>query len=130
PESARIDDFDREAVVGLMRDLEIRSLLSRIPETKRAPIRVMVDRPTSNRQTMTTIAALDAFIGRIRSVGAYAIDVETTSTDPMKARLVGISIAVSAEESAYIPVGHAESEQLSFEDVAERLRPVVTDEGI
>lgn len=130
PESARIDDFDREAVVGLMRDLEIRSLLSRIPETKRAPIRVMVNRPTSNRQTMTTIAALDAFIGRIRSVGAYAIDVETTSTDPMKARLVGISIAVSAEESAYIPVGHAESEQLSFEDVAERLRPVVTDEGI
>lgn len=130
PETARIDDFDREAVVGLMRDLEIRSLLARIPETKRAPVRVIVDRPVSNRQTITSIEALVAFVDRIRSAGLYAIDVETTSTDPMQAKLVGISIAVSPEESAYIPIGHADGTQLRFEDVAFHLRPVLIDPGI
>ncbi len=130
PETARIDDFDREAVVGLMRDLEIRSLLSRIPETRREPVRIHVDRPASTRQTITTIEALDELVERIRTTRCYAIDVETTSTDPMQARLVGISISVSPIESAYIPVGHAGADQLSFELVAELLSPVVTDAAI
>ena len=130
PETARIDDFDREAVVGLMRDLEIRSLLNRIPDTKRAPVRIIVERGPSHRQTITTIDALETLIARVRSTGTYAIDVETTSTDPMQAQLVGISIAVSPEESAYIPIGHVGSDQLSFEVVEARLRPIVTDSSI
>lgn len=130
PETARIDDFDREAVVGLMRDLEIRSLLARIPETKRVPVRVIIERAPTNQQTITTADALDAFVARIRAAGTYAIDVETTSTDPMQAALVGISIAVSPEESAYIPLAHQEGEQLGFDEVAARLRPVVADATI
>ncbi|MEZ4532386.1 MAG: DNA polymerase I [Thermomicrobiales bacterium] len=129
-ETARIDDFDREAVVGLMRELEIRSLLSRIPETKRVPVRIIEERPPSIRQTIRTIEALETFVARLEQADAYAIDVETTSTDPMQARLVGISIAVSPQESAYIPVGHSEGDQLSFGDVAARLRPAVTNPAI
>ena len=130
PDAARVTDFDREAVVGLLRDLEIRSLLSRIPETNRAPIRVIDDRPAADRTTITTIPELDALVARIRETGIYAIDVETTSTDPMRALLVGISIAVSPTESAYIPIGHVGADQLMFEVVAKRLRPVVTDPSI
>ena len=84
PEVARMGGFDREAVVGLMRDLEIRSLLARIPETTRVPVRIIDERPASDRQTITSIADLDAFVQRIRESGTYAIDVETTSTDPMR----------------------------------------------
>lgn len=130
PESARMGAFDREAVVGLMRDLEIRSLLARIPETKRTPIKIVNERPASNRQTITTIPELDDFAERIRATGVYAIDVETTSTEPMLAQLVGISIAVSPTESAYIPIGHVGIDQLLFEVVAKHLRPVVTDPSI
>lgn len=130
PESARMGEFDREAVVGLMRDLEIRSLLTRIPETNRAPIKIIDERPPANRQTITTIPQLDALVTRIREAGMYAIDVETTSTDPMQATLVGISIAVSPTESAYLPIGHVGADQLLFEVVAKRLRPVVTDPEI
>jgi hypothetical protein len=32
-----------------MRDLEIRSLLARIPETNRVPVRIIEERPSSNR---------------------------------------------------------------------------------
>lgn len=130
PELARMGGFDREAVVALMRDLEIRSLLQRIPETKRVPIRIIDDRPASHRKTIMSISELDGFIARIREIGAYAIDVETTSTDPMQAELVGISIAVSPIESAYIPIAHADTEQLPLDQVNERLRPVVTDPAI
>jgi DNA polymerase-1 len=66
----------------------------------------------------------------MRESGIYAIDVETTSTDPMRAELVGISLAVSPSESAYIPVGHVDADQLSVEAVFDRLRPVVTDPAI
>jgi len=130
PEGARMGAFDREAVVGLMRDLEIRSLLPRIPETRRTPIRIIDERPPSNRKTITTIPELEALVERIRATGVYAIDVETTSTDPMLAELVGISLAVSPCESAYIPIGHVGADQLLFEVVAKRLRPVVTDPSI
>ncbi|MCA9859198.1 MAG: DNA polymerase I [Thermomicrobiales bacterium] len=129
-ETARIDDFDREAVVGLMRDLEIRSLLARIPESRRVPVRIIDERPPSQRQTITTVDALDAFVARMKETGSYAIDVETTSTDPMQAVLVGISIAVSPSESAYIPVGHQESQQLGLETVVDRLRSAVSDSTI
>lgn len=130
PEAARMGAFDREAVVGLMRDLEIRSLLPRIPETRRTPIRIIDEHSPSDRKTITTIPELEAFVERIRATGVYAIDVETTSTDPMLAQLVGISLAVSPTESAYIPIGHAGADQLLFEVVAKRLRPVVTDPSI
>lgn len=130
PEMARMGDFDREAVVGLMRDLEIRSLLPRIPETKRVPVRIIDDRPPSIQVTITSVEQLDAFIQRIRETGVYAIDVESTSTDPMQAQLVGISIAVSPQESAYIPVGHLEAEQLPIDLIAERLRPVLASDEI
>ncbi len=130
PETARMGAFDREAVVGLMRDLQIRSLLPRIPETKRAPIKIIEERPPTDRKTIRTIPELDAFVERIREAGVYAIDVETTSTDPMLATLDGITIAVSHTESAYIPIGHDGADQLLFEVVAKRLRPVVTDPSI
>ena len=118
------EEHGTEKMQGL-RDLEIRSLLQRIPETRRVPVRVIEERPPSNQQTIITVPALEAFLARVRESGMYAIDVETTSIDPMKAKLVGISISVSPHESAYIPVGHIGADQLSFDEIAERLRPVL-----
>lgn len=130
PAVARMGAFDRERVVQLLRELEIRSLLNRIPDTTAPSAPPADERPPSNRRTITTVAELDQFIERIRTVGSFAIDVETTSTDPMTADLVGISIAVSPFESAYIPVGHRDGDQLSLGLVADRLRPILADPSI
>ncbi|NPV57448.1 MAG: DNA polymerase I, partial [Anaerolineae bacterium] len=60
-----------------------------------------------------------------------AFDTETTSTDPMRAELVGISLAVREGEAFHIPVGHQTGErQLELELVLNGLRPAMTDPGL
>ncbi len=55
-------------------------------------------------------------------------DTETTSTDPHRAGLVGISLAVRPGEAYYIPVGHTTGEpQLPIDQVIAALRPALTD---
>jgi DNA polymerase-1 len=123
-----LQNFDRDRVVELFRELEFRTLLNRLPEPRTvitaAP---KIERPPSSRTIVRTLQDLAGLITRIGETGAYAIDVESTSTDPMLARLVGIAIAVSPSGGYYIPVGHADGTQLSLENVRAALTPVLTD---
>ena len=60
-----------------------------------------------------------------------SIDLETTSVDPMRARIVGISISPSSYVGYYIPVGHdylGAPTQLKLETVLAALRPVIEGE--
>lgn len=61
---------------------------------------------------------------------AFAIDLETTSLNPLMAEIVGISVSLRDHEAFYVPVGHAypgAPEQLSREKVLSELAPVLTD---
>jgi DNA polymerase-1 len=51
-------------------------------------------------------AALDQWVAAIRREGYVSITTETTAPDPMRAELVGLSLAVTPSEGCYIPVGH------------------------
>jgi len=86
-------------------------------------------------ETVTTGAALEAWLDRIVDAPLTAIDTETTSLDPMQAQLVGISLSVEPGEAAYIPVAHRGPDvagmehhgQLTREYVLERLRAWLED---
>jgi len=61
------------------------------------------------------------------------IDTETTSSSPMNAELVGISLSADPVRAYYIPVGHSYlgvPVQLPKEFVFERIKPVLEDENI
>lgn len=47
-----------------------------------------------------------AWVARVRQVGACAWDTETDNLDPLQARLVGISLAVAEGEACYVPLAH------------------------
>lgn len=77
-------------------------------------------------ETVTTRAALDAWLARVKAADRVAIDTETTSLDPHAARLVGISLAVTPWQACYIPVGHNYAgvpEQLPLDEVLAVLKP-------
>ena len=77
-------------------------------------------------ETVTTRAALDAWLARVQVADRVAIDTETTSLDPHAARLVGISLAVTPWQGCYIPVGHNYAgvpEQLPLDEVLAVLKP-------
>lgn len=78
-------------------------------------------------------AQLEAVVRSCRTAGTFAIDTETDSTDPMRARLVGISLACSENEGWYIPVAHiylGAPNQLSIPCVRQHLGPLLSDPTI
>jgi DNA polymerase-1 len=82
------------------------------------------------------ILKMDEFVTlveRLKSVRIFAIDTETTSQNPMEARLVGLSFALQANEAFYIPCAHdyiGAPQQLPLAEVLNLLRPVLEDPDI
>jgi DNA polymerase-1 len=133
-EEARAGRFDREEVTELFRELEFRSFLAKLPEplgtSPSTPAQPVVERAPSMQTIVDTSDKLTHAIDRIIASQAIALDVETTSTDPLAATLVGIAIAVSDHESFYIPVGHNAGPQIDADEVRIRLDPVIADPAI
>ena len=53
---------------------------------------------------VTTAAALEEVVGELMHSRLVVFDTETTSTDPLRAELVGISLSVSERRAWYVPV--------------------------
>src|SRR3990170_2708976 len=139
-ERCRTRGYDRERVVALFRQLEFRSLLSRLPggEPERgrqmalfveaAPVAAAGSPRTIVVNTPETLSALER---QLADAAQISLDVETTSTDAARADLVGVSLAVAEGEGFYVPVGHypeaAGEPQLSWATVLGALRPSLTD---
>ena len=82
-------------------------------------------------ETVFTRERLDAWLQRLREAPIAALDIETDSLDPMRARIVGISFAVKPGEGAYVPVAHnhpGAPEQLPLDAVLTALKPWFEDE--
>jgi DNA polymerase-1 len=72
------------------------------------------------------------WLERLRAAELVALDTETDSLDPMRARIVGLSFAVEPGRAAYVPLGHdypGAPEQLPLPEVLARLRPWLEDDG-
>ena len=77
-------------------------------------------------QTIDTPEALAQLLATLQQAELVALDTETTHLDPMRATLVGISVAWAVGQAAYIPLAHAYPgvpDQLGVEPVLDALRP-------
>jgi DNA polymerase-1 len=89
-------------------------------------------------ETVTTLERLDWWISEATRLGQVAVDTETTSTDQMRADLVGISLAIVPGKACYIPVAHGSGdgmfaerpEQLGLAAVIARLNPLFADPAV
>lgn len=142
-ESCRVRGYDRQRVADLFRELEFRSLLGRLPEAEQTPRRQLHLFPTGQVEAgagptraivVNTAEALETLVEHLRRAQRIALDVETTSTDAVRARLVGLSLALREGEGYYLPVGHdpvvAGSPQLPLEVVVQALRPSLSDPAV
>ncbi|MHB8679559.1 MAG: 5'-3' exonuclease H3TH domain-containing protein, partial [Rudaea sp.] len=72
----------------------------------------------------------DAWLVKLRNSGLIAFDTETTSLDPMRAEIVGVSFAVEPGHAAYVPVAHdypGAPAQMSRAAVLATLKPLLED---
>jgi DNA polymerase-1 len=147
-EQAQVGDFNYPLLVELFKELEFRSLLTRIQPAAavipslpahdqlslfwQSPIRI----GTSPRYEIKTILVdspekLQELQKVLSKSKVISFDTETTSTDPMQASLVGVSLAVQEGEGYYIPVGHAGGQpNMDMTLVLDSLRPSFTDQDI
>lgn len=147
-EQARTDHINFEAVETLFKELEFRSLLTRIQKfTGRqptagspspiqqlslfgAPVTHLGSPPSSelNLKLVDSQEVLADLQVALEQADEISLDTETTSTDPLQARLVGISLAVRPGEGYYIPIGHrTDQHQLPVDQVLAALRPALCD---
>jgi DNA polymerase I len=119
-----IELFERYGFRSWLRDLT--GDATRVPEQD---VRVAAEKPpvpVIAYETVLDLSALDRWLETLRQADLVAMDTETTSLDPMVARLVGISLSTSGGVACYIPVAHRGPDtvqQLDKAVVLERMRP-------
>jgi DNA polymerase-1 len=73
---------------------------------------------------------LAELVKALNSAEVISFDTETTSTEEMKADIVGISLAIKEGEGYYIPTGHRSGANLPLEQVIAALKGPLTDPKI
>lgn len=90
-------------------------------------------RPVVTRyDTVLDWAAFDTWLDVIGAAPLVALDTETDSLEPMRARIVGLSFSVEPGVACYIPVAHDYADapaQLPLDEVLAKLRPWLEDAG-
>jgi DNA polymerase-1 len=77
-----------------------------------------------------TMEKLADLVKTLNKAKIISFDTETTSTEEMRADIVGISLAVKEGEGYYIPVGHRAGTNLPLKDVLAALREPMTNPKI
>lgn len=113
---------DPERLRDIFRELEFKKLMGDLPAQRSLDF--------SGYCTITSSEELHEWLKRLQRLGKFAVDLETTSEQPVRAELVGISMCGEPAKACYIPVGHTEGAQLPKKDVLDALRPILEDEKI
>ena len=117
-----VQDPDEKETIRLFGELEFSSLLGDFLKPARPAGREF--------RTVFDEAGLRALAARIAEAGRVAVDTETTSPFPTRARLVGLSFSIEPREAFYVPVGHdylGAPAQIPKARALEILRPVLED---
>jgi DNA polymerase-1 len=129
PMEYRYEDFavgppDNKLLAELFREFGFTTLMKEL--TSEATL------SSDNYTTIFTTGAFAKLVQDMMAAPVCAVDLETTSLNPLEADIVGISLSFRAHEAFYIPVGHhylGVPRQLGVADTLDALRPFLTDPG-
>ena len=125
PDHFRLAEPNAAELSRLFKQLEFNQLQQTFAQNRRP-------REKDYRAVLGQAAFLE-LVRALKEAGTVAIDTETTSQDPLKAELVGLSFAIRNDQAFYIPCGHTSqdaSAQLGREAVLQTLKPLLEDPGI
>lgn len=100
------------------------------------PTETVIDyTPVTSRNYATILneADLDLWLNKISQAPLVCFDTETTSLDPMNAKIVGMSFSIEAGSGAYLPLTHDyfdAPEQLNFAATLARVKPILENPAI
>ncbi|MDX2144105.1 MAG: DNA polymerase I [Rhodospirillaceae bacterium] len=158
---------DEDTLVGFLAEQSFKSLMAKVsakignnaaiksePANATATSATAFQAPTadalppidrSKYETVQTAEALQKWADKATQNGWVAVDTETTGLDPLRAKLVGISLCVAPGEACYIPLEHGggiaaqgslafdaapRPKQVSLKDAVRILKPMLSDPGV
>lgn len=119
-EDFRLQPFDGKKAFELFRELEFKALATEFAQN--------ADKSEKIYKLITSTSELEKLASVLENKEIFAIDTETTSTNPMVAELVGISFSFKENSGFYIPVAHTfpdEITQPSKEDIIRCFKPLL-----
>lgn len=147
-EKASTAHLDFKAVEEIFKELEFRTLMGRLRDLEAQkmefgpsqqlslfgePLEKVGNLSKSEIETILVDSTekLQEMVLDFEKAEWLSFDTETTDTDPISAKLVGISLAIKPTQGYYIPVGHTLNEnQLPIESIVKALKPVFKNPNI
>lgn len=116
--------IDPEKLREILEELEFKSILAELK----------LEQPEKKTPVYEAILTEEAFlelVEKLKTTEEFALDLETTSEDPLSADIVGIAVAFEPYHGYYIPVGHSyrnAPRQLPLDYVLAHLQPLLAQE--
>jgi DNA polymerase-1 len=138
PEQLAAQPEDREQLARLYERFDFKTWLRELKDANAADPQPSagpaLDTPAPERhyETILDATALGRWLEKLMEAPITAFDTETTSLDPMAARIVGLSFAITPHEAAYLPLAHrypGAPDQLDLESTLKQLKPWIEDDG-
>ncbi|MCZ7623542.1 MAG: DNA polymerase I [Candidatus Kuenenia sp.] len=121
-ESCRLSTGENIKLRKLFRSFGFNTLLSDMVAT--------ANTEATHYYLINTIEQFHGFLEQISKKDAFAIDLETTGTDPLKAHIVGLSFSWEQKEAYYVPLMAPENTRhLTADIVLPEIRKVLEDES-
>ena len=124
-EEFKLKDFDRKKAFELFQELEFKTLATEFAQK--------ADKSEKIYKLISTTKELEKLAQVLENKEIFAIDTETTSKHPMKAKLVGISFSFRENQGFYIPISHtfpAKVEQPDKEEILRIFKPLLENPDI
>jgi DNA polymerase-1 len=133
-EELKLAPRDEERLSGLLARFGFKSWLKEAPPAASEPppsATVPARAPVERRyETLSTEAELARWLEEMEGAELICLGTETTGEEPMRARIVGVSFAISAGRAAYLPLGHRYAgapAQIGMEKALAALKPLLED---
>jgi DNA polymerase I len=116
--------------IKLLGKYELRTLINRIKPQEEQDIFSFIDEEEDNNGEKAPFSAIlidntaDFYqlLSDFKNAEYLAIDTETTSTDPLLAELVGISLCYATDKAYYLPLAHQMADNLNHDLVKNELQ--------
>ena len=145
-EKITLKEFDKEKLVAIFNELGFARLLAQLgletaqaakpaPAAPKAPAKLgapdSVKTAAHDYQLVDVPEKFDSFLNQLQKQKLFAIDTETTSINPMRAELVGISFSWQPHHAFYLPIkAPLGQKHLDITAVRKKLAPILADPNV
>ncbi len=135
-----IKPVNKEILYNFLREMEFNRLLSKAisfyGESKNTNDKLHINDNakininTKRYKSILNEKDLDKLIFKLNEKSIISVDTETSSLNPLEAKLVGISFSHADNEAYYIPLTHKNIQGLQKDYVVKKIKPLLEDKSI